>query len=40
MEIAVFQRISLQPGSRYAINTIVRYIVITIGVVAVLNIIG
>ena len=40
MEIAVLQRISLQPGSRYAINTIVRYIVITIGVVSVLNIIG
>ena len=40
MEIAVLQRVTLQPGSRYAINTIVRYIVITVGVVAVLNIIG
>jgi potassium efflux system protein len=40
MEIAVLQRITLQPGSRYAINTIVRYIVITVGVIAVLNIIG
>jgi potassium efflux system protein len=40
MEIAVLQRITLQPGSRYAINTIMRYIVITVGVIAVLNLIG
>ena len=40
MEIAVLQRLTLQPGSRYAINTLTGYIVITIGVVSVLNIIG
>ncbi|MBT8066538.1 MAG: mechanosensitive ion channel, partial [Gammaproteobacteria bacterium] len=39
-EILVLQRLTLQPGSRYAINTLVRYIVVTVGVIAVLNIIG
>ena len=40
MEIAVLQHLDLQPGSRYAINTLVRYVVVTIGIIAVLNIIG
>ena len=40
MEIAVLQRITLQPGSRYAINTLLRYVVITVGTIAVLNIVG
>ena len=40
MEIAVLQRLTLEPGSRYTINTLVRYIVITIGTVSVLSIIG
>ena len=40
MEIAVLQRLTLQPGSRYAINTLVRYVVITVGVVSVLSIVG
>ena len=40
MEITVLQRMTLQPGSRYAINTLVRYVVIMFGVIAVLNIIG
>jgi potassium efflux system protein len=40
MEITVLQRMTLQPGSRYAINTLVRYVVIMIGTIAVLNIIG
>ena len=40
MEIAVLQRLSLQPGSRYAINTLLRYVVVTVGVFVVLNIIG
>jgi potassium efflux system protein len=40
MEITVLQRLTLQPGSRYAINTLVRYVVIMVGVIAVLNIIG
>ena len=40
MEIAILQRLTLQPGSRYAINTLIRYVVVTIGVISVLNIIG
>ncbi len=40
MEIAVLQRMTLQPGSRYAINTLLRYVVVTVGVIAVLNIVG
>jgi potassium efflux system protein len=40
MEIAVLQRLTLQPGSRYAINTLLRYVVVTVGVIAVLNIVG
>ena len=40
MEIAVLQRMTLEPGSRYAANTLVRYIVVTVGVIAVLNIVG
>ena len=40
MEIAVLQRISLQPGSRYAINTMLRYVVVTIGAVSVLGVVG
>ncbi len=40
MEIAVLQRLTLQPGSRYAINTLTRYVVVTVGVIAVLNIVG
>jgi potassium efflux system protein len=40
MEITLLQRMTLQPGSRYAINTLVRYVVVTIGVIVVLNIIG
>ena len=40
MEITVLQRMTLQPGIRYAINTLVRYLVIMVGVIAVLNIIG
>lgn len=40
MEIAVLQRMTLQPGSGYAIKTVVRYVVVTIGAVWVLNVIG
>ena len=40
MEIAVLQRLTLQPGSHYAINTLLRYVVITIGTIVVLGIIG
>jgi potassium efflux system protein len=40
MEIVILQRLTLQPGSRYAVNTLTRYVVVTIGVIAVLNIIG
>jgi len=31
---------TLLPGSRYAVNTLLRYVVVTIGVVVVLNIVG
>jgi potassium efflux system protein len=40
MEITVLQRLTLQPGSRYTINTLVRYGVVTVGVFSVLNIVG
>ncbi|MDJ0938863.1 MAG: mechanosensitive ion channel [Woeseiaceae bacterium] len=40
MEIAVLQRLDLQPGSRYTINTLLRYAVITIGIVSILSVIG
>ncbi len=40
MEIALPQRLNVEPGSRYAINTLVRYFIIMVGTVAVLNIIG
>ncbi len=40
MEIAVLQRMTLQPGSSYAINTLLRYVVITIGAITVLNVVG
>jgi len=40
MEVAVLQRLDLQPGSGYTINTLLRYSVVTIGVISVLSIIG
>ena len=40
MEIAFLQRMTLKPGSRYAIITLLRYVVITIGVIVVLNVVG
>ncbi len=40
MEIAILQHLDLQPGGRYTINTLVRYVVVTIGAITVLNIIG
>ena len=40
MEILILQRLTLEPGSRYAIITLVRYVVIMIGAIFVLNIIG
>lgn len=40
MEISILQRLSLAPGSRYAINTLVRYVVSTIGVFTALSLIG
>ena len=39
-EVAVLQHLELQPGSRYTINALLRYVVVTVGVIAVLNIIG
>jgi potassium efflux system protein len=40
MEIAVLQHIELEPGSRYTINSLLRYAVFTIGVITVFSIIG
>jgi potassium efflux system protein len=40
MEIVVLRHIELEPGSRYTINTLIQYLLITIGAIAVLNIIG
>jgi potassium efflux system protein len=40
MEIAVLRHLELQSGSRYTINTLIRYALVTIGGIAVLNIIG
>jgi len=40
LEIAILQRLTLEPGSRYAIKTLVRYVVVTVGTIWVLNIIG
>jgi potassium efflux system protein len=40
MEISILQRLTLAPGSRYAINTLVRYFVVTIGTFSVLGQIG
>lgn len=40
MEIVLLQRLTLQSGSRYAINTLVRYVVVTVGAIVVLNIVG
>jgi potassium efflux system protein len=40
MEIAILRHLKLEPGSRYTINTLLQYVLVTIGAVAVLNIIG
>jgi potassium efflux system protein len=40
MEIAVLQRLTLEPGRGYTVNTLLQYFVVTIGVIAVLNIVG
>ncbi len=40
LEIAVLQRIKLAPGERYAIKTVLGYVIAVIGTIAVLNILG
>jgi len=40
MEIAILQRLTLEPGSRYAAYTLVRYVVVMIGAISVLDIVG
>ncbi|MGI9220475.1 MAG: mechanosensitive ion channel domain-containing protein, partial [Woeseiaceae bacterium] len=40
MHILILQRLTLAPGSRYAINTLVRYVIVTIGTISVLSLIG
>jgi len=39
-EIVLLQHLDLQAGSRYTINTLLRYVVVTIGSFTVLNIVG
>jgi potassium efflux system protein len=40
LHILILQRLTLAPGSRYAITTLVRYLVVTIGTISVLGLIG
>jgi potassium efflux system protein len=40
IEIAIPQRLNVTPGSRYAIIMLVRYFIIMVGVISVLNIVG
>ncbi len=40
LEIAVLQRLPLEPGSRYAITTVSQYIIVAIGLSAILGAIG
>ncbi|MEM8995659.1 MAG: mechanosensitive ion channel domain-containing protein, partial [Acidobacteriota bacterium] len=40
MEILVLQRLTLQPGSRYATNTLLRYVIVLIGTIAAFSVIG
>jgi len=40
MEIAVLRHLTLEPGSQYATITLVRYVVVTVGAISVLNIVG
>ena len=40
MEIAVLQRLTLQPGSRYAINTLLRYVIVLVGTIAAFSVLG
>lgn len=40
LEIAILQRLPLEPGSRYAITTVSQYIIVAIGLSAILSAIG
>jgi len=40
IELAIPRRLAVERGSRYAINTLVRYLIIMVGVVTVLNLVG
>ncbi|MDJ0916997.1 MAG: mechanosensitive ion channel [Woeseiaceae bacterium] len=40
MNIALLQRLNMDAGSRYTVNTLLRYAVVTIGVIGVFSIIG
>lgn len=40
VEIAIPQRLNVEPGSRYAIITLVRYFIMMVGAIVVLNIVG
>ena len=40
LQMLILQRMTLAPGSRYAITTLVRYVIVTAGTIAVLGLIG
>jgi potassium efflux system protein len=40
IELAIPRRLTVERGSRYAINTLLRYLIIMLGVVMVLNLVG
>ena len=40
LHMLILQRLTLAPGSRYAITTLVRYVVVTIGTISVLSLVG
>ncbi|MFW6094690.1 MAG: mechanosensitive ion channel domain-containing protein, partial [Pseudomonadota bacterium] len=40
LEVAVFSRMHLQPGTGYAIKTVITYLIVLVGSIAVLNFVG
>ncbi len=40
LDITVFQKFSVQPGERYAFNTLIRYVIILVGVIYIFSLMG
>jgi len=40
MEIALLQRLNLETGSRYAVNTLTRYLIVALGAISIFSIVG